>query len=301
MKIGGQIPWNITPICETFKISCLMGRPHTKGVLENLGPITPYGSLVEYHPMTAKDQSRIHLFGKKVLPGLFLGYALYARVTLERWHLGCSPWGVQNDGSIGNLLEKTQCERGDISQRKWKTEFSSRRWTNQTSWRRSRPENIHLDTASTNWRRKSRWFSWRMRRVSTFTTSRLISWCRWSKKWFLVHVRKLYIPPSRWTKSQTLLAERRIILYSTEMHWRLCKKGAPMTIGMSMGQEICLIHGQVSLNSLYCKKKLQTEKCAPGRDQRENSWLPGQIIYGQNSERKWERMPSWRRSKNGHM
>ena len=42
------------------------------------GPIIPFGSLVEYHPITSKDQSRIHQFGKKVLPGLFLGYALYA-------------------------------------------------------------------------------------------------------------------------------------------------------------------------------------------------------------------------------
>ena len=42
------------------------------------GPIIPFGSLVEYHPFTAKDQSRIHQFGKKVLPGFFLGYALYA-------------------------------------------------------------------------------------------------------------------------------------------------------------------------------------------------------------------------------
>ena len=42
------------------------------------GPITPFGSLVEYHPITAKDQSRIHQFGKKVLLGLCLGYALYA-------------------------------------------------------------------------------------------------------------------------------------------------------------------------------------------------------------------------------
>ena len=42
------------------------------------GPIIPFCSLVEYHPITAKDQSRIHQFGKKVLPGLFLGYALYA-------------------------------------------------------------------------------------------------------------------------------------------------------------------------------------------------------------------------------
>ena len=43
-----------------------------------LGPIIPFGSLVEYNPISAKDQSRIHQFGKKVLPGLFLGYALYA-------------------------------------------------------------------------------------------------------------------------------------------------------------------------------------------------------------------------------
>ena len=41
------------------------------------GPIIPFGSLVEYHPITWKDQSRIHQFGKKVLLGLFLGYALY--------------------------------------------------------------------------------------------------------------------------------------------------------------------------------------------------------------------------------
>ena len=34
--------------------------------------------MVEYHPISAKDQSKSHQFGKKVLPGLFLGYALYA-------------------------------------------------------------------------------------------------------------------------------------------------------------------------------------------------------------------------------
>ena len=42
------------------------------------GQIIPFGSLYECHPITAKDQSRIHQFGKKILPGLFLGYALYA-------------------------------------------------------------------------------------------------------------------------------------------------------------------------------------------------------------------------------
>ena len=42
------------------------------------GPIIPFGSVAEYYAIFAKDQSRIHQFGKKVLPGLFLGYALYA-------------------------------------------------------------------------------------------------------------------------------------------------------------------------------------------------------------------------------
>ena len=80
MKGGRQIPWNVTLICETSQIYCLMGRRPMKDVKGNCskGPIVPFGSLVEYHPITAKDQSRIHQFGKKVLPGLFLGYALYA-------------------------------------------------------------------------------------------------------------------------------------------------------------------------------------------------------------------------------
>ena len=77
MKVGGQIPWNVTPVYETSQIYCLMGRRPMKDVLGNhiKGPINPFGSLVEYYPITAKDQSRIHQFGKKVLPGLFLGYA----------------------------------------------------------------------------------------------------------------------------------------------------------------------------------------------------------------------------------
>ena len=80
MKVGGQIPWNVTPICETSQICYLMGRRPMRDVLGNhlKDPIIPFDSLVEYHPITAKDQSRIHQFGEKVLLGLFLGYAFYA-------------------------------------------------------------------------------------------------------------------------------------------------------------------------------------------------------------------------------
>ena len=50
--------------------------------------------------------------------------------TLEGWRTDRRPWGVGDDGRIENLLEKTQCERGDISQTK-RINFSNRRWTNQ--------------------------------------------------------------------------------------------------------------------------------------------------------------------------
>ena len=43
--------------------------------------------------------------------------------NLEGWHIGCRHWGVGNDGRIRNLLWKTQCKAGDISQRKLKIYF----------------------------------------------------------------------------------------------------------------------------------------------------------------------------------
>ena len=42
------------------------------------GPTIPFGAMVEYHPISAADQSWLHQFGEKVLPGTFLGYALVA-------------------------------------------------------------------------------------------------------------------------------------------------------------------------------------------------------------------------------
>ena len=42
------------------------------------GPIVLFGSLVECYLVSAEDQPRLHQFGKNVLPGLFLGYTLYA-------------------------------------------------------------------------------------------------------------------------------------------------------------------------------------------------------------------------------
>ena len=42
------------------------------------GPVIPFGAMVEYHPISSKDVSRLHQFGSKVSPGKFFGNALYA-------------------------------------------------------------------------------------------------------------------------------------------------------------------------------------------------------------------------------
>ena len=106
------------------------------------GPIIPFGSFVEYHPITAKDQSRIHQFGKKVLPGLFLGYALYAGGI----------W--KGDVLIADLEELETMDASEIYSKRLNAKevifpkqgefiFPNRRWTNQTLGGDQGPENIH--------------------------------------------------------------------------------------------------------------------------------------------------------------
>ena len=81
MKNGGLIPWNAIAISKMFKISWRMGRHLMKGASENHLKAR-YDSMVEYHPISARNQSKLHQFGKKVLPGIFLGYEL---ITVRSW------------------------------------------------------------------------------------------------------------------------------------------------------------------------------------------------------------------------
>ena len=58
----------------------LAGRtPHERRFGEPLkGPVIPFGTMVEYYPTSARDKSRLHQNGKKVLPGKSLGFAMIA-------------------------------------------------------------------------------------------------------------------------------------------------------------------------------------------------------------------------------
>ena len=141
------------------------------------GPVIPFGSLVRYHPITAKDQSRIHQFGKKVLPGLFLGYALYAGGI----------W--KGDVLIADLEELETMDASEIYSKRLnakevifpqKGEFT---FPIADGRIRTPGEDQELRTSTltkcyVSLRRKSKRFSWRIRRVSSSTTSRPMSRCQ---------------------------------------------------------------------------------------------------------------------------
>ena len=67
--------------------------------------------------MTAKDQSRIHQLGKKVLPGLFFGYALYAGGVWKGDVLVADTEELETmDAS--EIYSKRLNAKGDISERR---------------------------------------------------------------------------------------------------------------------------------------------------------------------------------------
>ena len=160
MKIGGQIPWNVTPICETSQIYFLTGRRPLKDVLGNQLKYRLY-HLVHWLSITLQlrrtSQESINLERKSFLDCFFFffGYALYAGGIWKGDVLVADLEELETMDASEIYSKRLNAKRGDISQGKWKFYFSSRRWTNQTSWRKLRPENIHLDTGSPNSRRKS--------------------------------------------------------------------------------------------------------------------------------------------------
>ena len=221
------------------------------------GPIIPCGSLVEYYPFTAKGQSRIQ-FGKKVLPGLFLGYALYAgefeRVTY--WLQTLRSW---------RRWTHRKSARKDSMRRRWyflknkENLFFDRRWTNQTlggdqdlttsTLIRQRPTRgeSHVDFLGESEGSlppphdsfpdagEARNDFWCMSQETSYTAITLnpeSSFTRREKNHSLFHWNTLMYP-------ELLI---RI--------WMSSKRNASMIIGISMGQEIYLILGQVSLNLL---------------------------------------------------
>ena len=51
------------------------------------GPVIPFGAMVEYHPISAKNQSRLHQFGAKSLARYISRLCIFRGRNLERRHI----------------------------------------------------------------------------------------------------------------------------------------------------------------------------------------------------------------------
>ena len=251
--------------------------------------------LVEYYAISAKDQSRIHQFGKKVLPGLFLGYALYAGTNLEGWHNGCRHWGAGNDGRIGNLLEKELNAKDVIfPEDNGKFIFPVADGRITLSGRDQELRTIHFDTGQPNSRTRSKRFLKRIRRGLFHHLKTHFPRPGEATKWFLVHFRKLHIPPSRWTRESNLTRpKRRIIPGSTEIHWRLQNCAYKLGCYARKPRRWLLEYRWIKrfvwfldrFHSVYfvtweTSRRIYMDRVETDKN---GNWHPGQIIYGQNS------------------
>ena len=144
MKNGGQIPWNAIPICETFKISCLMGRHLMRGDSANhskdrLFRLARWSNFTLFLPKTCRDcissarKSHQEYFSVMYLHAGESGKETLWSQTLRTW----KRW-THVKSTLGDSMQR-KCYR-----RKELKNIPSRRWNSQNLWGRTasrdRPE-----------------------------------------------------------------------------------------------------------------------------------------------------------------
>ena len=110
------------------------------------GPVKPFGAMVEYHPNSAKDLSRLHQFGPKVLPGIFFQLCLV-----------CGEESGKETSWVADIEELEQMDASELHARRLNAKkvltpmageifiFPVADGTVKNFWKRSGSENIHPD------------------------------------------------------------------------------------------------------------------------------------------------------------
>ena len=237
---------------ETCKISCLMGRHNMTSCSEChlTDQWIPFGAMVEYHPISAKDQSRLHQFGAKVLPDVFLGYALY---TGRIW---------KGDIVVGYIEELEEVDASELHAR------------------RKASENIHFHPGSSGTRRRTGNFFWK---IWWFFQPHF-------KKTQRGMMKKLKVTSGLFLENSSIVitlnpqsnctcGEKNHFLFrwststSPEQrthHWISCWQKRWKITGTWMEKKNCQVHGQDS----------QKDTPDPGRDLQENKQPLVQTMYG---------------------
>ena len=170
MKNGGLIPWHAIAICKMYRTSYQTGKHLMKRDLENHAKI-------EYHRhISAEDQSRHHQFGKKVLPGMFLGHALFARGIWKGDFLVADIEELDMlDAS--DIHARRLNARGNNAQKRVNKFFTDRRWNSKIVWKKLWSPRIHskAETTCKEWRCQRR-TSRKLGNVSTDRRTRNDFW-----------------------------------------------------------------------------------------------------------------------------
>ena len=126
MKVGGQILWNVTPICETSQIYCLMGRRPMKDVLGNhLEDLLFH--LVHWLSITQK-----------------LRRISRESINLERkFYLDCSSDALSMRGEVGRVTYWSQTLR---SWKRWTHRKSTRKDSMRKRWYFPNKENLFFQS-----------------------------------------------------------------------------------------------------------------------------------------------------------
>ena len=228
--------------------------------------------MVDYFPNSERDKARINQLGRKVLPRIFLGYALIAVRIWKGDILIADIEELEKVGCIRNISQKTECKRSpDNPKKDWEFIFpvadgsaklSGREYEFQEPALRREPtvrrENLSGESEGDREEfqpeetkddleiHKDFWsiqgdFIYRHHIFREFNYT-----CR-EKNHFQFH----------WS---SLMSSGQFILI-----WTLHKKNELMPIGMSTETEICQIRGRVSQDIHYWTKLLREYICGPGR------------------------------------
>ena len=151
MKNGGLILWNANATCEMSKTSWQKGKqPHERIFGEPFkAPIIPFGAMVEYHPISVRDQSRIHQIGKTVLPGIFLGYALIAGRNWKGHIMIADSEELEKMDASEISPRRTNAKETVVVTQKRRIHIPSGRWCNKIVRKRLRIPRTHSE-AGTN-------------------------------------------------------------------------------------------------------------------------------------------------------
>ena len=168
------ILWNAIAICETSKTSWRIGKPSMKDdsdcqSRDRSFHLEPWQNIIR---ISMRDQSRLHLFGKKVLSGICPGYALIAE---EIWK-----GDIQIAAELKKLDASEICPRRVnvkevlISTKRRSVQIlRNSRWYSKIVTRRLRIPRYHSKAETYRMERRFQWrTSTRIGRVSTDSTDR---------------------------------------------------------------------------------------------------------------------------------